>query len=154
MVDKHKYKVLDGRTGYDEGSVVVLSDEEFVLCPFHIHLKRLDPVGDEELLERLSADSDRDVLIRFLRDRGLSAGRVKKVLDKYPSLPHLERHADDAGIDELTDALIKKEVVGVGVGDNNRPTPSPDGSVGLRKDAKDRPRKVKGVKKENKEGDL
>ena len=110
MSEGKRYEVMDNRTGYDEGSIIELSDQELVLCPFNVYLKRLDPVGDKERLDMLAVDADKQALINLLRDKGLSPNRTVKVVSKYPSLAVLERHASNAGVDELTDALIKKEL--------------------------------------------
>jgi hypothetical protein len=104
---KQRYKSTDSRTGYNEGTLVELTEEELANAPFNVYLQALGAIDDEKELVRLESERASANLRALLRELGLSPGRTKKVLEKYPNEALLRKNATKAGIDRLTDNFIK-----------------------------------------------
>ena len=102
---------MDVRTGHNEGEVVELTDEELNKLPFNVFMKLIDEnkEEDKEKVEEAKKQKEKDDLRVLLLDKGLSTQRTEQVVEKYGSLEELEKNVDKAGIDDLTDELLKKE---------------------------------------------
>ena len=104
-----RYKSNDNRTGYQEGEIVELTNDELNKLPFNVCMQMMEPVDDKKKIED-SEDQKKIVDMKeALRNRGLSPKRIDKIVEKYPSLTELKKKASKAGIDPLTDEFIKKQ---------------------------------------------
>ncbi len=106
---KKKYESTDNRTGYSEGEIVELSDEELNALPFNVNLTLMEPVDDKKKVEEAAVAEDAEALRFELTSKGLSPKRVAAVVEKYGDLESLTKKASKAGIDKLTDEFLAKE---------------------------------------------
>lgn len=117
---KMKFLSEDSRTGFPEGSVVELSSGELDALPFNVKMKLLDSISDSERLAREAEAAEKERLASFLEEKGLSPGRVRKVLEKHASLEALRGALDSPGVDDLTDEWLKKALAGGSSSDVSR----------------------------------
>jgi len=104
-----EYRVLDSRTGYEEGTIIKVSIDELHRIPFNVHCYKIPSNTATSVVQ----DGAGLLLLQELRaellNRGLSPKRTEKVLKQFSSIEDLTANVESVSVDKLTDEWVKKE---------------------------------------------
>jgi len=105
---KQKYMSEDIRTGYNEGEIVELTQDELIRLPFNVKMKSVDEKVNSKLISQSKQRKDEIAYSAELSDKGLSLHRIEKVMEKHPTKEDMIKNASKIGVDDITDDWVKK----------------------------------------------